>query len=79
MEVRLVSTLCELPGNVHEQASVGSLRGRTRAIEGWIGLASNFDGNYDFDDPGVGTVTCIVVETEGGVAIEVGVHELDVV
>jgi hypothetical protein len=79
LKVRLIGTLCELPSDVHEQASVGSLRGRTRAIEGWIGLVSNFAGNYEFDDPGVGTVAGIVVETEGGVAIELGVQELDVV
>jgi hypothetical protein len=79
IKVRLVTTRGELVGNVHKQASVGSLRGRTRAIEGWIRLVSTFVGDFEFDHPGVRTVVGIVVETEGGVAVEVGVQELDVV
>jgi hypothetical protein len=79
IKVRLVTTRGEPVGNIHKQASVGGLRGCTRAIESWIGLVSTFARDFEFDDPGVGTVASIVVETEGGVAIEVGVQELDVV
>lgn len=81
IEDRLNPMFSKVHSSHHKQVSVSSLRGDADTLQASIIaiLVCSFSGYFETDTPGLGLVALIVEECKAGVAVEVGVSELDVV